>query len=667
MGWVVRAALSGAVVSLVAVACGSRTGLLQPDEFPNADASLDAETGADGMPDRSTDSPGDSPTDSPAEGDGPNPFCKSRTCQQQGYQCGANGDGCGGLVKCGTCPVPQICGVGGYSKCGGGFGLGPDGGPICNPTTCKALGFDCGPAGDGCGGILQCGTCQTPLVCGAAGNPSRCGSACFGLCQQQVVCDSGTTTVSGKVVAGTLPQFGTPDPIYNALVYVPNGTVQAFSPGVACSQCGGEVSGNPLVATQTAADGTFTLKNVPVGANIPLVIQLGRWRRQISIANVAPCTDNPLTGNQTRLPRNKMEGDIPLTAIATGDADLIECVLMKMGVDQAEFTQPTGGGRVQIYVSNGADSGPGTPVAESLWGSASTLAKYDQLLLPCEGSRLDKTSTDQQNVINYTSAGGRIFATHYSYTWLYNDAPFSGTANWIPDTGFNNTQTGIVDTSSTDGQNFAIWLGDVGALSGPGQMSLQATRQDVGNVIPPTTQLMYATVPAQQALQLAFYTPVGKPMAQQCGRVVYSDFHVVDSMPGSQFTFPAECDMSPMTPQEKALEFMLFDLASCVPAPPPCSAFQTCADQGFNCGPAGDGCGNTLMCGTCKSPQTCGGGGAYGKCGYPDAGTCTPKNCQQQGFNCGQNGDGCGNSINCGTCTAPAICGGAGQPSVCGI
>jgi len=669
-----RSSFAVAAASLVVVvACGSRTGLLIPEPIP--DASVDAPE--EGSVDAGTDSPVDAPLDSPVDGavdapidSGPpiDASCTPLTCQQQGFNCGENSDGCGNAIQCGTCPEPEICGAAGFSKCGGGFGLGPDGAPICTPTNCAALKFNCGPAGDGCGGILQCGTCQAPLVCGAAGTPGRCGSACFGLCQQQVQCESGTTSISGKIVAGTLPQFGTPDPVYNALVYVPNAAVQPFPPNVACSQCGGEVSGNPLVETQTAPDGTFTLLDMPSGANIPLVIQLGRWRRQIIIPAVAPCTNTVLTADQTRLPRNKGEGDIPFTAIATGAADSIECVLMKMGVDQAEFTIPGGGGRVNIYESNGADDGPGTPPAENLWDDSATLALYDQILLPCEGMPIDKAASDQQNVIDYTSAGGRVFTTHYGYTWLYNDAPFSGTANWTPTTTAETQQTGIIDTSTSTGQNFATWLGDVGALSGADQMTLNATRFDVESVIPPTEQIIYATQPQTQTLQLDFYTPVGSPMAQQCGRVIFSDFHVIDQTNmTTQFTFPAECTMTAMTAQEKALEFMLFNLASCVPAAHgPCTP-QTCADQGFNCGPQGDGCGNEIQCGTCTSPDTCGGGGVDGVCGYPDAGECIPKTCAQLGENCGTDGDGCGNPIDCGTCTFPAVCGGGGKPNVCGI
>jgi hypothetical protein len=46
----------------------------------------------------------------------------------------------------------------------------------CEPTTCAALGFDCGTAPDGCGGTLDCGTCASPRTCGAD-EPNVCGCA----------------------------------------------------------------------------------------------------------------------------------------------------------------------------------------------------------------------------------------------------------------------------------------------------------------------------------------------------------------------------------------------------------------------------------------------------------------------------------------------------------
>jgi len=46
---------------------------------------------------------------------------------------------------------------------------------------------------------------------------------------------------------------------------------------------------------------------------------------------------------------------------------------------------------------------------------------------------------------------------------------------------------------------------------------------------------------------------------------------------------------------------------SCVPT--------TCAELGDNCGTVSDGCGGTLDCGTCSGGQTCGGGGTPNVCG----------------------------------------------------
>jgi hypothetical protein len=639
------------LLAIIVDACGGRTGLLVPEEPGDASVDSTADVLEDVRPDHDA---------------RVLPTCTPRTCAQLGYKCGANGDGCGNRIDCGTCPVPETCGVAGYSQCGGGFGLGPDGGPLCTPTTCLKLGFTCGFAGDGCGGVLQCGICQYPDVCGGKGVPGHCGNSlpCTNLCQQQVQCDAGTTSIRGTVVTGMLPKFGAPDPIYSALVYVPNSAVLPFQPGVQCSQCGADVTGEPLVATQTGPDGTFTLDNMPVGTNIPLVIQLGRWRRQVTIPVVAPCTTTTLPRNLTRMPRNSGEGDIPLTAIATGEADQTECLLMKMGVDQAEFTTPAGGGRMQVYVSNGSDVGPTTPLASALTSSLPALETYDIVLLPCEGMELIKPTPDLQNLVSYASAGGRVFATHYSYAWFFQNPPFSTTANWVPTQNGTGTATGTIDTSFQKGQDFATWLNGVGALSGPNQIQIQNSRQDVTGVVAPTQQ--FITMPGE-VFQLGFYTPVGQPASQQCGRVVFSDFHVSGSGGLSNgTTFPAECTLGPLTGQEKALEFMLFDLASCIPAAPQNCTPRSCAQQNIGCGPAGDGCGGELDCGRCPTPQTCGGGGTYGQCGYPDAGTCFPESCAQKGFNCGVNGDGCGNAINCGSCVSPQICGGGGKPSVCG-
>ena len=73
----------------------------------------------------------------------------------------------------------------------------------------------------------------------------------------------------------------------------------------------------------------------------------------------------------------------------------------------------------------------------------------------------------------------------------------------------------------------------------------------------------------------------------------------------------------------------------------------------LNCGPAGDGCGGTLDCGTCTAPETCGGGGTPGVCGQSGCHRRTTCTCGSAPA-AGQTGDGCGNLLNCGTCTPPA-------------
>jgi hypothetical protein len=633
--------------------------------------------------------------------------CVPKTCQQLHDNCGPAGDGCGGTLQCGTCTAPQSCGGGGTaSQCGGNNS--------CTPQTCASLGLNCGVGADGCGNTTaNCGGCVPPDICGGGGIPGQCGdsnitgdaASCTGLCLQIPACDDAAgTTISGRVYAGTDPTlgYGAPDPIQHAHVFIPNdpSTLVAFGTQVACA-CD-TASGPAIATTYSAIDGSFTLTNVPAGNNIPIVIQLGRWRR-VYYANVAQCQNTSITDDtmcraggtcNTRMPRHEHEfnnfDNIPLIAEVTGSADPIECVLPKIGIDTTSYSDPSGTGRVRFFKANGAKYSATTPADSTLWASAATLEAYDMVIFDCEGGENDKTAAAQAAVMAYANAGGRVFASHYSYVWTFKNDPWGCG-------GSNDTGT---PTCTTAGHTVADWYVDQGTppdpitalidnatmsswLSQPlinilpaGQISVSAPRHDLNGVIAPNgmgvpaTQLYMHANPTQSAstpLEFTFNTNPFGTAAQQCGRVLFSDFHVNTGGTGTG-TFPGECPApTPLTPQEKVLEFMLFDLGDCVtsitPPPPPTCTARTCAEQGISCGPAGDGCGGALNCGTCTSPATCGGGGTPNQCG----GGCTPETCASQNISCGPAGNGCGGTLACGTCVSPQTCGGGGVPGQCGM
>ncbi len=570
------------------------------------------------------------------------------TCAEQGFDCGSQDDGCGNAIECGTCPSAQLCGVGSPGK------QGVCGAPICQPKSCADQAFNCGQATDGCGNVISCGTCAGNQICGENA-PNVCGfsGACTNLCLQQVSCpNSGTTSIRGTVFA---PQGK--DPLYGALVYVPNAPVQAFTPGVACGDCSAQVTGSPLVSAITDANGNFTITNMPSGANIPLVIQNGRWRRQFTIPNVPACTATtlPTVGMpEIRMPQTSAEGDIPMMAFVTGFADQLECVLRKIGIADSEFSNGGGAGRVQFYqgaTKGGAIYSPTTPEETQLWGTQAAIDKYDMVFFACQGQAVEQSDAAKSIVLNYANAGGRIFATHYSYSWLYDNGPFATTAMWDVDQMPNFAQdpgTGTISTTFPEGLALAQWLEGLYPQNALGQIPIATLRHDFDGVIPPSKLWITDSdpnYPSPVPMHYTFDTPVGSPTDQQCGRVLYDDFHVDDAM-SSGILFPDECSNSAMTPQEKMIEFMIFDLGACVHLDV-CQNARTCDQQKVACGPAGDGCGNILQCGTCPPNELCVAGQCVG---------CTPKTCAEQGFTCGAQDDGCGNPLTCGDCQPNEVC-----------
>lgn len=414
-----------------------------------------------------------------------------------------------------------------------------------------------------------------PLFSDGGGPRDGAPKPCTGLCLQQVQCEAGkTTTIRGKVhdPAGKVP-------LYNALVYVPNAALAGIKTGASCERCGA-VSGDPLISTLTDASGAFTLTNVPVGTDIPVVVQVGKWRRLVKVPEVKRCEVLDVTDPQTfRLPKNTTEGDMPQMALATGSSDPFECLLTKMGIDLKEMTSPIGTGRVHVYRANGVDMNPPTALANTLWNDLATLKKYDLVMLPCEGEAKAKPGPDT-NIALYTNAGGRLFTTHYGYVWLdLGNRPFASTGTFAPEkaSGGTGSRDFTVDTSFPKGVAFADWLTNVGASTTKGTLSVSEWRHDLdAERSPPSQRWVYGPTTAGASVQhMTFNTPLTATEDRKCGRVVYSDFHVSANAQTTSGTFPASCKTGDLSAQEKALEFMFFDLSSCIqndkdaPVPPP--------------------------------------------------------------------------------------------------
>lgn len=448
----------------------------------------------------------------------------------------------------------------------------------------------------------------------AGGAPSDDGGfqvtpGCSGFACQRVAClGQPKTTISGVVYdpAGKVP-------LYNIVVYVPRGDLVDIADGPQCQTCSGFGKSERAVAlTLSRADGSFVVEDVPAGRDIPLVFQVGKWRREIIVPEVPPCTETRLSDPATtRLPRNQSEGHVPKIAIATGGSDALECLVRKIGVDEAEFTNEDGSGRVNLFygwqaINKVISPEPSTmkngtvqlTPADALWGDATLLDRYDMMLLSCEGSdNIERTDTEYKNVRHFADIGGRIYGSHWHHNWIRPNAMPSD----LPDVkevypevvkfsksahGFDTSITVPIDETFPKGKSFSDWLANVGASPPgmPGFVKIQGAEHSVDSVIPPFAhQWIYGTDTTYPASK-----PVATPMVQyfsintpidtsepdggaECGRMVFSDVHVSTSVASGdagtdngKLPFPEGCRTPDLSPQEKALEFMIFDLSSCV-------------------------------------------------------------------------------------------------------
>jgi hypothetical protein len=455
---------------------------------------------------------------------------------------------------------------------------------------------DGGGSGGGDGGTVACPTglaCNVPCVGG------------------------GTTQITGRVYDPAAK-----NPLYDVAVYVPAVPLVPLPRGVptgadACL-CAALFKSGAIASAVTAVDGTFVLNNVPVGDSVPLVLQVGKWRRSLHVP-VTACQANPQPDKTLTLPSTVPLGDtddnMPDIAVSTGQADTLECLMRRIGLPPTEYVAGAGSaGHVHVFSGGQIQTnppmlpGPGglaespamtgaPPSSKELWASQDQLMPYDITLLSCEK---DETYAANPPALEaYLNAGGRVFASHFHYAWFA--GPLSTGQGYVAPTDWGNHLAafssgmgmdsngpigGIIDTTLigssapfAKGVAMKDWLKGVGALGQNGVL-----RDEVSIYQPRYNATVTATNKSSQpwitadgpsgmfgaTMYFSFDTPVNAPIGSNglpryCGRAVFSDLHVA----GNPLTLdvpppPNGCRNADLSPQEKALEFMLFDLSSCV-------------------------------------------------------------------------------------------------------
>ncbi len=437
---------------------------------------------------------------------------------------------------------------------------------------------------------------------GEGGSPPACdGGAPAWRCKVDTSCAS-PTTLTGKVYdpAGK-------NPLYNVIVFIPNdpAALPRISPGThSCNTCDAPID-DYVVATTTDYQGSFTLTGVPAGAGVPVTVQLGKWRRTTYVDIGSDCGMNTAVDKTLHLPGSRAEGDMPQMALLTGGCEDMGCFMMNMGIAPSEFGPPHGGGRVDVYQGNGSvgGAGPGlssgtpgncTTTSCPLWSSKSSLEYYDLSVFSCECSEqttVNESPAAYTNLHDWVDEGGRVLASHFNYTWFENnpDPAWAATATWLGHSVASGSGTEDIDDSFFEGEVFGQWLGNVGALSSSGPpptAALANLSTSVSTVNPSTTQRWIydpSTSPSDTKL-LSFETPVGGVAGSQdasagrsyCGKAAFTDLHSSSGLLAAAQNIPGDCAAANLTSQQKALEFLFFDLSACVaadgavpPLPPP--------------------------------------------------------------------------------------------------
>ena len=431
-------------------------------------------------------------------------------------------------------------------------------------------------------------------------------------------CPSGQrTTLTGVVTAPN----GI-DPIPGAMVYVPR-RLEPPPAQVSCERCG-DLEDDAIVWTRTAADGSFALGPLPPGETVQVVAQIGWFRRVADVAIANPCQENRVPDESVRLPgRADGVNTIPRIAVATGDYDAIECVLLDFGLEAGQF---------DLY--GGLAFAPASPGFDALLRDPARMRGYQLIVINCTNNTFEGLLSDpaiRQNLRDYAAAGGRLYVTDWSYDFLEQIPEWSPVIDYEPGPSGASPEPMNAAAVGADGEiavgnvldaDLAEWLRAVERRSGTEIIS-DANTVRIEHFL--AGWVHQHSVPSDPHAKVWIDADIGGASHRaltttydvgQCGRWLYSSYHTVAG--GAIGLFPTYCAAGQLFPQERILEYLILHVAGCLDDPPPPPA-----DAGPPDSPPPTGCGDgrcDLEAGetavTCPHDCFCGDGHCEGsECG----------------------------------------------------
>ncbi|PIE17046.1 MAG: hypothetical protein CSA65_09835 [Proteobacteria bacterium] len=391
---------------------------------------------------------------------------------------------------------------------------------------------------------------------------------------QRPVCPGRESTITGTVLAPNGK-----DPVPGATVFVPSQVPELFAPEVKCEACGSLGTGYNFWTTTSKPNGTFVLSGVCPGPR-SLVLQNGRFRRFIKV-NVPEKGTLALTAEQSRLPVRTAEVQpidaIPRIAVVTGDYDKMECVLHKMGVEQFDLFE----GATTLVSPNPL------PPFSTLLADLSAMKRYNIIFINCTNNTFEdqlENKAVRDNIIAYVRAGGRLYVTDWSYDWIEQIEELAKFIDFEPgasgDTPEGKNEGAIGEGGlKVDGlikdTKLAEWLGN---FPGVIQTTNGQPSAKIEHFLPQWVIMHQLGKDVKLWVEGKVSSGLGgtinnaiRPLTvtfnfKNCGKILFSSYHTEGRDDESTIfpkAFPTYCGSS-TSPQDRILEYLIFDIASCI-------------------------------------------------------------------------------------------------------